>query len=103
MKRADVEKLLRENERQMRDIEQSWEQRLEEARREWEKSHAEGLGTNEHAPWRQMPYITNVNEDPQLSGVIKLCLAEGSFDVKGFRQSLPLSRESYNNAGSNPH
>ena len=60
----------------MVEIESSWEQRLQQARQEWEKSQEV---TSEEMPavWRRTPYVMNVNEDPQLSGVIKFGFARG--------------------------
>ncbi|XP_050405735.1 kinesin-like protein KIF28P [Patella vulgata] len=70
----ELKYLLAENERQMGN-QLSWEQRLEEARSEWEKTF---LNTSkEKADWEQLPYIMNINEDSQLNGVIKHCFDKG--------------------------
>lgn len=45
-------------------------------RREWEKSQHLELEES-HQEWKKHPYITNVNEDPQLSGVIKHAFCKG--------------------------
>lgn len=73
----ELQRLLRENERRMADMDKTWEQRLEEARREWERGHGGVEHEEEQAEWRRLPYFTNVNEDTQLSGVIKHCLCVG--------------------------
>ncbi|KAJ8308377.1 hypothetical protein KUTeg_013251 [Tegillarca granosa] len=71
----ELQRMLEDNERKMKDMNLSWEQRLEQARKEWERSlgHAEEL-KNE---WEQMPHFMNINEDPQLSGIIKHCFTTG--------------------------
>ncbi|CAH1792509.1 unnamed protein product [Owenia fusiformis] len=63
----DYQMSVEENENRMREMKTSWEQQLAKAREAW-KQNIEGeketvLDTN--------PYIQNVNEDSQLSGVIK--------------------------------
>lgn len=46
-------------------------------RKEWEKGHG-GLEHEEgNVEWKQVPFFTNVNEDTQLSGVVKQCLRLG--------------------------
>ncbi|KAK2159394.1 hypothetical protein LSH36_154g12000 [Paralvinella palmiformis] len=70
----EVEDLLEENRRQMADINLTWEQRMEEARAEWEKSLQEN---SQDSRLRQVPYLQNINEDPYLSGVVKLPLEDG--------------------------
>ncbi|XP_064604048.1 kinesin-like protein KIF28 [Liolophura sinensis] len=65
----ELQRMLEENENKMRDMELSWEQRLEAARRDWEKT----AGKEEGKSWQKSPHITNVNEDPMLSNVVKLC------------------------------
>ena len=63
----------------MKDLEHSWEQRLEEARREWERSY---INSPEGEPeWITSPHLYNINEDPQLSGVIKFCFHQGNMLV----------------------
>ncbi|XP_038074728.1 kinesin-like protein KIF28P isoform X2 [Patiria miniata] len=73
---ADVESLYKENERQMQEMDQTWEHRLLEAREEWEKSQR--LDRQESSDYEHHPYIQNVNEDPHLSGIIKHVLLEGT-------------------------
>ncbi|ESO83558.1 hypothetical protein LOTGIDRAFT_169252, partial [Lottia gigantea] len=70
----ELKYLLAENERQM-GMQLSWENRLEEARKEWEKTFLNS--SKEKAEWEQQPYIMNVNEDSQLTGVIKHCFDKG--------------------------
>ncbi|XP_078314013.1 kinesin-like protein KIF28 isoform X2 [Crassostrea virginica] len=73
----ELQRLLLENERRMSDMNKTWEQRLEEAKKEWEKGHG-GLEHEEgNVEWKQVPFFTNVNEDTQLSGVVKQCLQVG--------------------------
>ncbi len=67
--------MLEENERQMRDVDLTWEQRLSEAKLEWEKS----VVAEPDATWTHVPHIVNINEDPQLSGVIKHELDIGQY------------------------
>ena len=54
----------------MSKMEYSWEKRLDEARLEWERSMND---QNKNAEPQELdhPYLQNVNEDPQLSGVVK--------------------------------
>ncbi|XP_056021053.1 kinesin-like protein KIF28P isoform X3 [Ostrea edulis] len=74
---GELQRLLRENESKMSDINKTWEQRLEEARKEWERGHGGLEHEEEQAEWRTFPYFTNINEDTQLSGVVKLSLHVG--------------------------
>ena len=60
----------------MNNLGSSWDEKLEEARREWEKS-LKSHESVEELEWKRHPYFTNVNEDPQLSGVIKLPINDG--------------------------
>ncbi|XP_070571376.1 kinesin-like protein KIF28P isoform X2 [Ptychodera flava] len=71
---ADLEMLLKENERKMLEVETTWEQRLEQARKEWELS---SIHKSETDLSEQYPYLQNINEDPQLSGIIKYPLQSG--------------------------
>nr|XP_002732533.1 PREDICTED: kinesin-like protein KIF28P-like [Saccoglossus kowalevskii] len=73
---ADLEMLLKENERKMSEINTAWEQRLEEARKEWEKIHPVSVSESDNLT-KQYPFLQNVNEDLQLCGVIKYPLPEG--------------------------
>ncbi|XP_045187417.2 kinesin-like protein KIF28 isoform X2 [Mercenaria mercenaria] len=72
---TDIQSMLADNQRKMVDMQMSWQQRLEQARQEWEKSHHID-GSVIDKEWMKHPYITNVNEDPQLSGVIKHCFSK---------------------------
>ncbi|TFK03236.1 Kinesin-like protein KIF28P [Platysternon megacephalum] len=71
--------LLAENELRIRTIQLTWEYRLEEARKEWEQQYA--AITQERRMMETFPYLLNINEDPQLSGVLKHFIQEGSCDV----------------------
>ncbi|XP_028611140.1 kinesin-like protein KIF28P [Grammomys surdaster] len=57
----------------------TWAQLLEKARREWEQQY-EAL-TQEQQMVKILPHILNVNEDPQLTGVLKFFIHNGSCDV----------------------
>ncbi|CAM5101982.1 unnamed protein product [Eretmochelys imbricata] len=60
-------------------IQLTWEYRLEEARKEWEQQYA--AITQERRMMETFPYLLNINEDPQLSGVLKHFIQDGSCDV----------------------
>ncbi|CAM4536765.1 unnamed protein product [Lepidochelys olivacea] len=60
-------------------IQLTWEYRLEEARKEWEQQYA--AITQERWMMETFPYLLNINEDPQLSGVLKHFIQDGSCDV----------------------
>ncbi|XP_064623097.1 kinesin-like protein KIF28P [Lineus longissimus] len=76
----DVEHLLKENERQMSEINLNWEHRLQEARRDWERTNKGSHGENQ-GQWKSSPHIMNVNEDTQLSGIIKHCFKAGTQSI----------------------
>ncbi|XP_069771583.1 kinesin-like protein KIF28 [Narcine bancroftii] len=65
-----------ENERQVKEMQKSWHQKLEEARREWEQQYS--IITKEEKMMAVFPYLLNVNEDPQLSGVIRHFIHNGT-------------------------
>ncbi len=69
----DLRQQLAENEREMEAMHQTWDQRLEEAQREWEESTPRRAKSS----FLQHPYLQNINEDPQLSGIVKFCLEPG--------------------------
>ncbi|XP_072848917.2 kinesin-like protein KIF28 isoform X2 [Pogona vitticeps] len=71
--------LLAENELRIQAIQATWEYRLEEARKEWEQQYA--AVTQERWMMETFPYLVNINEDPQLSGVLKYFIQNGSSDV----------------------
>ncbi|XP_052222139.1 kinesin-like protein KIF28P isoform X2 [Dreissena polymorpha] len=73
----DIQRMLEDNQRKMTDMSMSWEQRLEQAKREWERSIQQSEAREEDAAFNHFPYISNVNEDPQLSGVIKHVFTTG--------------------------
>ncbi|XP_040408522.1 kinesin-like protein KIF28P [Cygnus olor] len=72
-------RLLAESEGQMRSTQAAWEARLEEARQEWEKQYA--AVTQERRMMETFPYLLNINEDPQLSWVLKHFIQDGTCDV----------------------
>uniref|UniRef100_A0A8D0L8E9 Kinesin-like protein 6 n=1 Tax=Sphenodon punctatus TaxID=8508 RepID=A0A8D0L8E9_SPHPU len=71
--------LLAENELRIQTIQVTWEYQLEEARKEWEQQYA--AITQERRMMATFPYLVNINEDPQLSGVLKYFIQDGSCDV----------------------
>ncbi|XP_015263932.1 PREDICTED: kinesin-like protein KIF28P [Gekko japonicus] len=71
--------LLAENELRIQAIQATWEYRLEEARKEWEQQYA--AVTQEGRMIEKFPYLVNINEDPQLSGVLKYVIQDGSSDI----------------------
>ncbi|XP_076815632.1 kinesin-like protein KIF28 [Clavelina lepadiformis] len=77
---SDVQRLLTQNERQMKEMMTSWEQKLETARKEWEAEQRsiEGMPQQRNQCY---PYLQNVNEDPQLSGIIKHPIYDGVTNV----------------------
>nr|CAB3259102.1 kinesin-like protein KIF28P [Phallusia mammillata] len=85
-----IKELISQNELQLRDMSLSWEQKLEQARKEWEaEQQRTEQSINVHDTF---PYMQNVNEDPQLSGVIKYVIRKGS-TVIGRCQDLDNSRQ----------
>ncbi|XP_078503099.1 kinesin-like protein KIF28 [Lissotriton helveticus] len=75
----ELRRLLTENELRIQAIQITWEHQLEEARREWEQQYA--AITQERRMMQSFPYLLNVNEDPQLSGVLKFFIQEGTCDA----------------------
>lgn len=101
----ELRQLLTHNELQIRAIQTLWEQHLQEALKDWEQQYANITQVdiqaryqgNTHMHWmiqvalhfgglyqeRRMmqmyPYILNINEDAQLSGMVKLFIQEGSY------------------------
>ncbi|MCJ8737247.1 hypothetical protein PDJAM_G00021880 [Pangasius djambal] len=75
----DLRRLLTHNELQIRAIQTLWEQHLQEALKDWETQYT--TITQERRMMQMFPYMLNVNEDAQLSGVIKLFIQEGEWDV----------------------
>ncbi|KAL7862541.1 hypothetical protein SRHO_G00139820 [Serrasalmus rhombeus] len=84
----ELRRLLTHNELQIRAIQTLWEQRLQEALKDWEAQYT--TITQERTMMQMYPYMLNVNEDPQLSGVIKLFIQDGEWDV-GLADSPPRS------------
>nr|XP_038031925.1 kinesin-like protein KIF28P [Anas platyrhynchos] len=72
-------RLLEESERWVRSTQEAWEARLEEARQEWEQQYA--AVTQERRMMETFPYLLNINEDPQLSWVLKHFIQDGTCDV----------------------
>uniref|UniRef100_K7FDE2 Kinesin-like protein 6 n=1 Tax=Pelodiscus sinensis TaxID=13735 RepID=K7FDE2_PELSI len=65
--------LLAENELRIQAIQLTWGYRLEEARKEWEQQYAA-----ESQMMETFPYLLNINEDPQLSAVLKHFIQDGT-------------------------
>ncbi|XP_055363289.1 kinesin-like protein KIF28P isoform X2 [Betta splendens] len=84
----ELRELLTHNELQIRAIQTMWEQHLQEALRDWEQQYASI--TQERRMMQLHPYILNINEDAQLSGVVKLFIQEGEWDI-GLCDSSPKS------------
>ncbi|MEE6475467.1 hypothetical protein FKM82_010756 [Ascaphus truei] len=60
-------------------MQMTWEHQLQEARKEWEQQFA--AITQERHMMQSYPYLLNINVDPQLSGVLKHFIQDGSSDV----------------------
>ncbi|KAG5265440.1 hypothetical protein AALO_G00242500 [Alosa alosa] len=75
----ELRRLLTHNEMQIKAIQTLWEQHLQEALKDWEMQYA--TITQERRMMQMHPYMLNINEDPQLSGVVKLFIQEGDWDV----------------------
>ncbi|XP_043951875.1 kinesin-like protein KIF28P [Gambusia affinis] len=84
----ELRQLLTQNELQIRAIQTLWEQHLQEALKDWEQQYANI--TQERRMMQMYPYILNVNEDAQLSGVVKLFIQEGEWGI-GLCDSAPRS------------
>ncbi|XP_024862257.1 kinesin-like protein KIF28P isoform X2 [Kryptolebias marmoratus] len=75
----ELRQLLTHNELQIRAIQTLWEQHLQEALKDWEQQYANI--TKERRMMQMHPYILNINEDAQLSGVVKLFIQEGEWAI----------------------
>ncbi|XP_028258078.1 kinesin-like protein KIF28P [Parambassis ranga] len=75
----ELRQLLAHNELQIRAIQTLWEQHLQEALKDWEQQYASI--TQERRMMQMHPYILNINEDTQLSGVVKLFIQEGEWNI----------------------
>ncbi|XP_026085621.1 kinesin-like protein KIF28P isoform X2 [Carassius auratus] len=84
----ELRRLLTHNELQIRAIQTLWEQHLQEALKDWENQYA--TITQERRMMQMHPYIMNINEDAQLSGVVKLFIQEGEWDI-GLADNSPRS------------
>ncbi|KAF4101992.1 hypothetical protein G5714_016792 [Onychostoma macrolepis] len=84
----ELRRLLTHNELQIRAIQTLWEQHLQEALKDWETQYA--TITQERRMMQMHPYIMNINEDAQLSGVVKLFIQEGEWDI-GLADNSPRS------------
>ncbi|XP_047219050.1 kinesin-like protein KIF28P isoform X3 [Girardinichthys multiradiatus] len=84
----ELRQLLTQNELQIRAIQTLWEQNLQEALKDWEQQYASI--TQERRMMQMYPYILNINEDAQLSGVVKLFIQEGEWGI-GLCDSSPRS------------
>eukprot|EP00047_Mylnosiga_fluctuans_P022633 m.123624 g.123624 ORF g.123624 m.123624 type:complete len:1017 (-) comp9331_c1_seq4:1455-4505(-) len=75
---VDTQEQLASNQAQLRELEKTWEQRLAEARAQWEAEVSFlGVDRRQDARLATNPYLSNVNEDAQLSGIIKHVVEEG--------------------------
>ncbi|XP_013872656.1 kinesin-like protein KIF28P [Austrofundulus limnaeus] len=81
----ELRQLLTHNELQIRAIQTLWEQHLQEALKDWEQQYA--TLTQERRMMQMHPYILNINEDAQLSGVVKLFIQEGEWIIGLFDSS----------------
>uniref|UniRef100_A0A3P8X7V9 Kinesin motor domain-containing protein n=1 Tax=Esox lucius TaxID=8010 RepID=A0A3P8X7V9_ESOLU len=84
----ELRRLLTHNELQIRAIQMLWEQHLQEALKDWEQQYA--TITQERRMMQMYPYLLNINEDTQLSGVVKLFIQDGDWDI-GLSDSSPRS------------
>ncbi|KAM8894190.1 kinesin-like protein KIF28P isoform 2-T2 [Spinachia spinachia] len=84
----ELRQLLTHNELQIRAIQTLWEQHLQEALKDWEQQYANI--TQERRMMQMHPYVLNINEDAQLSGVVKLFIEEGDWHI-GLCDSSPRS------------
>ncbi|XP_067847804.1 kinesin-like protein KIF28 isoform X2 [Heptranchias perlo] len=73
--RETLRRLIVDNEQQLKEMQKSWQQKLEEARREWEQQYSSI--TKEEKMMAEFPYLLNINEDPQLSGVVRHFIHNG--------------------------
>uniref|UniRef100_A0A3P8VFM7 Kinesin-like protein n=1 Tax=Cynoglossus semilaevis TaxID=244447 RepID=A0A3P8VFM7_CYNSE len=71
---TELRQLLTNNELQIRAIQTLWEQHLQDALKDWELQYA--TITQERRMIQMFPSIHNINEDAQLSGVVKLFIRE---------------------------
>ncbi|XP_041105316.1 kinesin-like protein KIF28P [Polyodon spathula] len=74
-----LRELLAQNELQIQATQALWQQHLEEAHRDWEQQYT--AITQERRMMQAFPYILNINEDPQLSGVVKHFIQEGEWEL----------------------
>ncbi|XP_061523422.1 kinesin-like protein KIF28P isoform X2 [Phycodurus eques] len=84
----EIRQLLTHNELQIRTINTLWEKHLQEALKDWEQQYANI--TQERRLMQMHPYILNINEDAQLSGVVKLFIPAGEWDI-GLSEGTPRS------------
>uniref|UniRef100_A0A087YF23 Kinesin-like protein 6 n=1 Tax=Poecilia formosa TaxID=48698 RepID=A0A087YF23_POEFO len=86
----ELRQLLTQNELQIRAIQTLWEQHLQEALKDWEQQYANI--TQERRMMQMYPYILNINEDAQLSGVVKLFIQEQNHTIP-YRTAAICSEE----------
>ncbi|XP_072436259.1 kinesin-like protein KIF28 [Chiloscyllium punctatum] len=87
----ELRQSLAENERQMAEIQTSWEEQLEKAQQEWEQKYK--TLTQERRMIQMFPYLVNVNVDPQLSGFVHLFVQDGETVIgqsAGFPQAIVI-------------
>ncbi|KAM4694240.1 kinesin-like protein KIF28 [Discoglossus pictus] len=75
----ELRRLLSDNELRIQAMQMTWEHQLQEARKEWEQQFA--AITQERRMMQSYPYLLNINEDPQLSGVLKHFIQDGPSDI----------------------
>ncbi|MBN3296433.1 KIF28 protein, partial [Amia calva] len=75
--------LLTQNELQIQAIQTLWQQHLQEALQDWELQYKcrSPCVPQERRMMQTYPYILNINEDPQLSGVVKLFIQDGEWEI----------------------
>ncbi|XP_068925231.1 kinesin-like protein KIF28 [Petaurus breviceps papuanus] len=78
-KTKELEYLLAKNQLRLQTIQITWERQLEETQKEWEEQYSAVM--QEQQMTKAFPYLFNVNEDPQLTGVLKHFIQAGSSDV----------------------
>ncbi|XP_036133656.1 kinesin-like protein KIF28P [Molossus molossus] len=67
----------------------TWAHQLEQARQEWQRQHV--ATAQERQMLKTLPHLLNVNEDPQLSGVLKYSIQAGSCDAgRAASNAIPL-------------
>ena len=68
----EIKEKLEDNEKEMKNMEISWKEKLEEEKRQEEEREIQD---------KSMPHLTNLNEDPQLTGMLYYNLTEAPIYV----------------------